>query len=77
MIEKFYKPQPDFEPLKRLLIMKRNITNLLEQTLKDVEKLYRAIVGFDMAYDEYKNFTEKHGTMEIINTFISIDLTRK
>ena len=40
---------------KRTLRNNSKITYLLQQTLKDIEHIYRDIAGFDMSYDEFKN----------------------
>ena len=39
---------------KRTIRNNSNVIILFQQTLKDVENLYRDIAGFDMSYDEFK-----------------------
>ena len=39
---------------KRTIPNISNIIILFQQTLKDVEHIYREIAGFDMSYDEFK-----------------------
>ena len=50
-----YLSQSYFELPKRTIRYKSNIIILFQQTLKDVEHLYRDIAGFDMSYDEFKS----------------------
>ena len=38
---------------------------LLEQTMKNVEKLHRDIGGFDMSYDEFDDFCRGTWTNEV------------
>ena len=46
--------QSYFDLPKRTIRNNSNIIILFQQTLKDVERIYRDIVGFDMSYDEFK-----------------------
>ena len=52
----YYLSQSYFEVPKRTIRNNSNIIILFQQTLKDVEHIYRDIAGFDMSYDEFKNF---------------------
>ena len=40
---------------KRTIPNISDIIILFQQTLKDVEHIYREIAGFDMSYDEFKS----------------------
>ena len=47
--------QSYFDLPKRTIRNNSNIIILFQQTLKDVEHIYRDIAGFDMSYDEFKS----------------------
>ena len=49
-----YLAQSYFDLPKRTIRNNSNIIILFQQTLKDVEHIYRDIAGFDMSYDEFK-----------------------
>ena len=49
----FYLSQSYFELPKRTIRNMSNIIILLQQTLKDIEHIYRDIAGFDMSHDEF------------------------
>ena len=51
----YYLSQSYFEVPKRTIRNNSNIIILFQQTLKDVEHIYRDIAGFDMSYDEFKS----------------------
>ena len=51
--EVYYLSQSYFEVPKRTIRNNSNIIILFQQTLKDVEHIYRDIAGFDMSYDEF------------------------
>ena len=53
-LDVFYLSQSYFDLPKRTIRNNSNIIILFQQTLKDVENLYRDIAGFDMSYDEFK-----------------------
>ena len=50
----YYISQSYFEVPKRLIRNNSNKIILFQQTLKDIEHMYRDIAGFDMSYDEFK-----------------------
>ena len=50
----YYLSQSYFDLPKRTIRNNSNIIILFQQTLKDVEHIYRDIAGFDMSYDEFK-----------------------
>ena len=51
----YYLSQSYFEVPKRTIRNNSNIIILFQQTLNDVEHIYRDIAGFDMSYDEFKS----------------------
>ena len=53
-LDVFYLSQSYFDLPKRTIRNNSNIIILFQQTLKDVEHIYRDIAGFDMFYDEFK-----------------------
>ena len=50
-----YLSQSLFDLPERTIRNNSKIIILFQQTLKDVEIIYRDIAGFDMSYDEFKN----------------------
>ena len=54
-LDVYYLSQSYFDLPKRIIRNKSNILILFQQTLKDVEHIYRDIAGFDMSYDEFKS----------------------
>ena len=54
-LEVYYLSQSYFVLPKRTIRNNSNIIILFQQTLKDVEHIYRDIAGFDMSYDELKS----------------------
>ena len=55
----YYLSQSYFDLPKRTIRNKSNKMILLNQTLKDIENIYRDIGGYDMRYDEYKPLCRK------------------
>ena len=53
-LDVYYLSQSYFDLPKRTIRKNSNIIILFQQTLKDVEHIYRDIAGFDMSYDEFK-----------------------
>ena len=53
-LDVYYLSQSYFDLPKRTIRNNSNIIILFQQTLKDVQPLYRDIAGFDMSYDEFK-----------------------
>ena len=51
----YYLSQSYFDLPKRTIRNNSNIIILFQQTLKDVEHIYRDIAGFDMSNDEFKS----------------------
>ena len=54
-LDVYYLSQSYFDLPKRTIRNSSNIIILFQQTLKDVEHIYRDIAGFDMSYDEFKS----------------------
>ena len=54
-LDVYYLAQSYFDLPKRTIRNDSNIIFLFQQTLKDVEHIYRDIAGFDMSYDEFKS----------------------
>ena len=58
-LDVYYLSQSYFDFPKRTIRNNSNITVLFQQTLKDVEHIYRDIAGFDMSYDEFKSLCKE------------------
>ena len=54
-LDVYYLSQSYFDLPKRTIRNNSNNIILFQQTLKDVEHIYRDIAGFDMSYDEFKS----------------------
>ena len=54
-LDVYYLSQSYFDLPKRTIRNNSNIIILFQQTLKDVEHIYKDIAGFDMSYEEFKN----------------------
>ena len=54
-LDVYYLSQSYFDLPKRTIRNNSNIIILFQQTLKDVEPIYRDIAGFDMSNDEFKS----------------------
>ena len=54
-LDVYYLSQSYFDLPKRTIRNNSNIIILFQQTLKDVENIYRDFAGFDMSYDEFKS----------------------
>ena len=54
-LDVYYLSQLIFDLPKRTIRNNSNIIILFQQTLKDVEYIYKDIAGFDMSYDEFKS----------------------
>ena len=53
-LDVYYLAQSYFDLPKRSIRNNSNTIILFQQTLKDVENIYRDIEGFDMSYNEFK-----------------------
>ena len=54
-LDVYYLSQSYFDLPKRTIRNNSNIIILFQQTLKDVEHIYKDIAGFDMSYEEFKS----------------------
>ena len=50
----YYLSQSYFKVPKKTIRNNLNIIIFFQQTLEDIEHIYRDIAGFDMSYDEFK-----------------------
>ena len=55
----YYLSQSYFDLPKRTIRNKSNKIILFNQTLKDIEHIYRDVAGYDMNYDEFKDLCRK------------------
>ena len=55
----YYLSQSYFDLPKRTIRKNSNKIFLLNQTLKDIEHIYRDVSGYDMSYDEFKELCRK------------------
>ena len=55
----YYSSQSYFDLPKRTIRNNSNETILFNQTLKDIEHIYRDVAGYDMSYDEFKKICRK------------------
>ena len=76
ILDIYYLSQSCFDLPKRTVRNNSNKIILFNQTLKDIEHIYRDVAGYDMNYEEFKNFVENHGK-KIITIFILMDLKRE
>ena len=58
-LDVYYLSQSYFYLPKRTIRNNSNIIILFQQTLKDVEHIYRDIAGFDMSYDDFKRLCKE------------------
>ena len=58
-LDVYYLSQSYFDLPKRTIRNNSNIIILFQQTLKDVEHIYRDIADFDMSYDEFKSLCKE------------------
>ena len=54
-LDVYYLTSSYFDSPKRTIRNNSKIIILFQQTLKNVEHIYRDIAGFDMVYDEFKS----------------------
>ena len=57
----YYLSQSYFDLPKRTIRSNSNKILLFNQTLKDIEHIYRDVAGYDMNYDEFKELCRKPG----------------
>ena len=59
ILDIYYLSQSYFDLPKRTIRNNSNKNILFNQTLKDIEHIYRDVAGYDMNYDEFKDFCRK------------------
>ena len=71
----YYLSQSYFDLPKRTIRNNSNKIILLNQTLKDIEHKYRAIAGYDVNYDDFKELCRKSWKEDY--NYLSIDRSKK
>ena len=71
----YYLSQSYFDLLKRTIRINSNKIILFNQTLKDIEHIYRDVAGYDMNYDEFKELCKKSWENEY--NYLCIDRSKK
>ena len=71
----YYLSQSYFDLPKRTIRNNSNKIILFNQTLKDIEHIYRDVAGYDKNYDEFKNFCRK--SWEEDYNYLCIDRSKK
>ena len=71
----YYLSQSYFDLPKRTIRNNSNKIILFNQTLKDIEHIYRDLAGYDMNYDEFKDLCRK--SWEEDYNYLCIDRSKK
>ena len=71
----YYLSQSYFDLPKRTIRNDSNKIILFNQTLKDIEHIYRDLAGYDMNYDEFKELCRKSWDEDYI--YLCIDRSKK
>ena len=71
----FYLSQSYFDLPKRTIQNNSNKIILFNQTLKDIEHIYRDVAGYDMNYDEFKELCRKSWDEDY--NYLCIDRSKK
>ena len=71
----YYLSESYFDLLKRTIRNNSNKIILFNQTLKDIEHVYRDVAGYDMNYDEFKELCGK--SWEEDYNYLYIDRSKK
>ena len=71
----YYLSQSFFDLPKRTLRKNSNKIILFNQTLKDIEHIYREVAGYDMNYDEFKELCRKSWGKDY--NYLDIDRSKK
>ena len=71
----YYLSQSYFDLPKRTIRNNSNKINLFNQTLKDIEHIYRDVAGYDMTYDEFKELCRKSWDEDYV--YLCIDRSKK
>ena len=74
-LDKYYLSQSYFDLTKRTIRNNSNKIILFNQTLKDIEHIYRDVAGYDMTYDEFKDLCRK--SWEEGYNYLYIDRSKK
>ena len=74
-LDVYYLSQSYFDLPKRTIRNNKNKKNLFNQTLKDIEHIYRDVAGCDMNYDEFKELYRK--SWEEDYNYLYIDGSKK
>ena len=71
----YYLPQSYFDLPKRTIRNNINKKISFNQTLKDIEHLYRNVAGYDVNYDEFKELCRKSWAEDYV--YLCIDRPKK
>ena len=71
----YYLSQSYFDLPKRTIRNNSNKIILFNQTLKDIEHIYRDVAGYDMNYDEFKDLCRK--SLDEDYNYLCIDRSKK
>ena len=71
----YYLSQSYFDLPKRTIRNNSNKIILFNQTLKDIENIYRDVSGYDMSYDEFKQLCRKSWEEDF--DYLCIDRSKK
>ena len=71
----YYLSQSYFDLPKRTIRNKSNKIILFNQTLKDIEHIYKDVAGYDMSYEEFKELCRK--SWEEDYNYLYIDRSKK
>ena len=71
----YYLSQSYFDLSKRTIRNNSNKIILFNQTLKDIEHIYRDVAGYDMNYDEFKDLCRKSWDEDF--NYLYIDRSKK
>ena len=74
-LDNYYLSQSYFDLPKRTIRNNSNKIILFNQTLKDIEHINRDVAGYDMNYDEFKEFCGK--SWEEDSNYLCIDRSKK
>ena len=75
ILDIYYLSQSYFDLPKRTIRNNSNKIILFNQTIKDIEHIYRDVEGYDMNYDEFKDLCRK--SWEEDYNYLCIDMCKK
>ena len=58
-LDNYYLSQSYFDLPKRTILNNSNKIFLFNQTMKDIESIYRVVSGYDMSHDDFKQLCRK------------------